>query len=127
MWTIRTLYVGSIALACGCATTAPEHAVFRDDAPSMSAIYHSAAGQRGVYPHERPIISGSVSYGSEALAGWTRDQATEVFNLFPEGPNPVLLMYVFPHLTGERIGVPGFTTPFRMYANDYYALPGEVD
>ena len=75
----------------------------------MDQVYRDAA-RGGLTGSARPVISGVPGVGREALDGWTREQANEIFNLFPEGPNPVLLMYVFPHLTGDGTPVPGFTT-----------------
>ncbi len=50
--------------------------------------------------------------------------ATE--GLFPRLFNPVLYMYVFPHLVGvEGLPVPGYTTAFRLYERDHFAQPGE--
>lgn len=40
--------------------------------------------------------------------------------------NPMLLIYVFPHLaTDERMPVPGYWTAIPMYERDEFALPGE--
>ena len=56
MLRIRSLCVWAIATVCGCVTTAPEQAVFRDDAPSMSAIYHNAASGSGILRMVTPIF-----------------------------------------------------------------------
>ncbi len=40
--------------------------------------------------------------------------------------NPMLLIYIFPHLaTDERMPVPGYWTAIPMYERDEFALPGE--
>ena len=41
------------------------------------------------------------------LHGYTRDAYTELDIRFPRLPNPILIMYVFPHLSGELTPVPG--------------------
>jgi conjugative transfer region lipoprotein (TIGR03751 family) len=56
-----------------------------------------------------------------------REAATEIESVFPRLPNPTLVMYVFPHLSGdERTPVPGYVTTFPFYEKLEYALPGEV-
>lgn len=59
-------------------------------------------------------------------SGFVRDQQTELENKFPRLPNPVLNLFVFPHLTKDNNPVPGYTTNFNLYRSDQYALPGEV-
>jgi len=42
---------------------------------------------------------------------------------FHKIPNPELQMYIYPHLGGrDQIPVPGYTTEFNVYEQDYYAL-----
>ena len=65
--------------------------------------------------------------GENALHGYARDAFNEINVLFPRLPNPILVMYVFPHLAGEtQAPVPGYATAFPMYLQVQYALPGEV-
>jgi len=57
---------------------------------------------------------------------FTRNQTNEITNLFPQLPNPQLVMYVYPHLASEdEVPVPGYTTAFSLYEKNHYALPGE--
>jgi conjugative transfer region lipoprotein (TIGR03751 family) len=57
---------------------------------------------------------------------YTRTAANEIRSLFPRLPNPDLLMYVYPHLSGsEQAPVPGYSTVFPFYQRVQYALPGE--
>jgi conjugative transfer region lipoprotein (TIGR03751 family) len=57
---------------------------------------------------------------------YTRTAANEIRNLFPRLPNPDLVMYVYPHLSGtEQAPVPGYSTVFPFYQRVQYALPGE--
>jgi len=68
-----------------------------------------------------------VQTGNADLVGYTRDASNELDNTFRLLPNPVLVMYVFPHLSGvEGTPVPGYTTKFSMYDKPEFALPGEV-
>lgn len=72
---------------------------------------------------------GSRPAGAEAdsLDGWTREAHTEIESIFPRLPNPDLVMYVFPHLSGDGHPVPGYATTFPMYESVQYALPGEAE
>jgi conjugative transfer region lipoprotein (TIGR03751 family) len=58
-------------------------------------------------------------------AGFIRTQATELESRFPRLPNPILNMFIVPHLTKGGNPVPGYTTHFNLYKVDQYALPGE--
>ena len=65
--------------------------------------------------------------GIDHYVGFVRDSANEINGLFPRLPNPTLVMYIFPHLSGEvRSPVPGYVTTFPLYKTLEYALPGEV-
>lgn len=60
--------------------------------------------------------------------GYTRNAATEIDNLFPTLPNPMLVMHVFPHLSGtENTPVPGYATALPMFERVEFALPGELE
>ena len=70
----------------------------------------------------RPLLTGETD-----LQGYTREAFNEINVLFPRLPNPTLVMYVFPHLSGDtHAPVPGYATAFPMYEQVEYALPGEV-
>jgi len=57
---------------------------------------------------------------------YTRTATNEIYRQFQRLPNPDLVMYVFPHLTGtEAVPVPGYTTVFPLYQRVQYAMPGE--
>lgn len=59
------------------------------------------------------------------LRGYTRTANNESNILFKRLPNPMLVGYVFPHLTKDNVPIPGYSIPFRMSPKDYWALPGE--
>ncbi len=51
---------------------------------------------------------------------------SEISDAFPILENPMLVMYVFPHVATEsRIPIPGYWTAFPMYERLEFALPGE--
>jgi len=129
---IQLLVLGLVAsisaLLGGCAST--KDSVLPQDGPSMQAIYEShmsGLGQQSPQALRRGLGDRALVSGDASLAGFTRDAAHEIDNLFPRLPNPTLVMYVFPHLSHEeRVPVPGYATAFPMYERVEYALPGEV-
>ena len=74
----------------------------------------------------RPLIEADVQAAPANNAGYTRTAANEIYRQFHRLPNPDLVMYVFPHLTGsDPVPVPGYTTVFPLYQGVQYAMPGE--
>ncbi|KPW15856.1 TIGR03751 family conjugal transfer lipoprotein [Pseudomonas syringae] len=72
----------------------------------------------------RPLVDPSSNAGEQA--SYTRTAQTEIYNLFPRLPNPDLVLYVYPHLSGsEQAPVPGYSTVFPLYRTVQYAQPGE--
>ncbi|AKK01079.1 TIGR03751 family conjugal transfer lipoprotein [Pseudomonas citrulli] len=72
----------------------------------------------------RPLAHTEFSASPEEP--YTRTAANEIRNLFPRLPNPDLVLYVYPHLSGtEQAPVPGYSTVFPFYQRVQYALPGE--
>lgn len=108
---------GLLALsACG---STPTSEIFRDDVPSMGEIYGASTARVRGPRHVAGKSDGDVT-------GYTREAGNEIRNLFPTLENPTLLMYVFPHVTGKGVAVPGYATAFPMYEQGViYALPGE--
>lgn len=73
---------------------------------------------------KRPLIE-DVSK-NQTYAPYTRTASNEIYRQFERLPNPDLVMYVFPHLSGsEPTPVPGYTTVFPFYQRVQYAMPGE--
>lgn len=122
---VRYFPVWISLLLIGCAGT--KESVLPQDGPSMKAIYdrHMRSVQTDATQHikqQRLPPSGIAHY-----RGFVREAAEEIDTRFPRLPNPTLVMYVFPHLSGdERTPVPGYVTTFPFYEKVEYALPGEV-
>lgn len=56
----------------------------------------------------------------------TAEVASEIESTFPVLDNPMLIMYVFPHVATEsRLPVPGYWTAIPMYERTEFAEPGE--
>ncbi|PJG84810.1 TIGR03751 family conjugal transfer lipoprotein [Conservatibacter flavescens] len=69
-----------------------------------------------------------VNYiSSNEQSAYTRTAENEIKNLFPQLPNPDLIMYVYPHLStsGEPMPIPGYSTVIPFYGRVQYAQPGE--
>lgn len=121
--------IGWISLALGgCAST--KESVLPQDGPSMKAIYDAhfeGIGADDPYVLRRELGTRPLGDDDVDLAGYSRTAHTELETIFPQLPNPTLVMYVFPHLAGsERVPVPGYATTFTLYERVEYALPGEV-
>ncbi|MFZ7230574.1 TIGR03751 family conjugal transfer lipoprotein [Avibacterium avium] len=69
-----------------------------------------------------------VHYVSAKEQGdYTHTAENEIKNLFPQLPNPDLIMYVYPHLSSseEPMPIPGYSTVIPFYSRVQYAQPGE--
>lgn len=66
-----------------------------------------------------------ASYHDRHLS-YTRSAENEIDRQFQRLPNPDLVMYVFPHLSGtQAVPIPGYSTVFPLYQRVHYAMPGE--
>ncbi len=119
-----TLVLISLLLA-GCASN--KESVLPQDGPTMKEIYtgHLVSINQDNSPAKETALLSSA--GIDHYVGFIREAANEIDTLFPRLPNPTLVMYIFPHLSGEeRHPVPGYVTSFPFYETVEYALPGEV-
>lgn len=74
----------------------------------------------------RPLVEGDNTLLAANQMNYSRHAQNEIYSQFKRLPNPDLVMYVFPHLSGtEPVPVPGYTTVFPLYQRVRYALPGE--
>jgi len=119
--------LAALALLTGCSTT--KENVIPQDGPDMRQIYSEhmrRSGTRADLLRQRSELDRPVKPGRQDLHAYTREAANEINQVFPLLPNPQMVLYVFPHLSGEGAPVPGYATAFPMYPVDQYALPGEV-
>jgi conjugative transfer region lipoprotein (TIGR03751 family) len=125
---LLVILISISGLPMGCSST--KESVLPQDGPSMKAIYEAhvaAMGAEDAAALRRELGSRPLADDERDLAGYARSAETELDTIFPRLPNPTLVMYVFPHLSGrERLPVPGYATRFSLYERDEYALPGEV-
>ncbi len=98
--------------------------------PDMKAIYEQHMSDIGLNSNQaaRDALKNRPLHAHELdLSGYVRDAFNELDAHFPRLPNPTLVLYVFPHLSGnERVPVPGYATRFSLYTQVEYALPGEI-
>lgn len=116
----------SALLLAGCTTT--KDAVLPQDGPPMKQLYEDHFQRIGKQrlDETRERLKRGPGGGEASLDGYVRDAHNEIRGLFPEVPNPTLVMFVFPHLAGpKKVPVPGYATSFPMYEGVKYALPGE--
>lgn len=74
----------------------------------------------------RPLADVDAQSIASENTSYTRTAKNEIDRQFQRLPDPDLVMYVFPHLTGtEATPVPGYSTVFPFYQRIQYALPGE--
>ena len=60
------------------------------------------------------------------LSATRKREETELADEFELLDNPMLLIYVYPHIaTDDRMPVPGYWTAIPLYERDEFALPGE--
>jgi len=125
---VYLLLILSISVA-GCA--GGKDTVLPDDGQTIAKIYQqhfSDIGLNGTLAAREALSNRQVHGQIEDLSGFVREAYDELDRHFPRLPNPALVMYVFPHVSGaERVPIPGYTTTFTLYRHVEYALPGETN
>ncbi len=97
------------------------------NAPSESTRRAPTTKSERTTKNEQAIDRALIETEPSPLNAYTRDASNELEGLFKTLPNPTLFMYTRPHLVGrDGIPVPGYTTQFKMFNRDHFALPGEV-
>ncbi|WP_045227196.1 TIGR03751 family conjugal transfer lipoprotein [Methyloterricola oryzae] len=112
----------------GCSPLGTKDTILPQGGPSMKEVYDAHFDRNHRRPERaREEIEGRGPGAADlSLAGWTREANSEISNVFPRLPNPDLVLYVFPHMSGSGYPVPGYATVFPMYDGVEYALPGEM-
>ncbi len=113
----------SLLVLSGCVGT-PEK-LGNANRPTVKQIYmDKLRGKAGTM--NRETTHRAIHPDDGDLQGQTRSRYQALNNRFPFLPNPVLVMYVFPHLTSAGTPIPGYATFFKFFAADPVALPHEV-
>jgi len=128
-----SLYLTWISLLClvlsGCSTD--KDTLLPHGEQTMFDIWNGAGSQGtqqqlldALQQLRRPLVQAHFSAAHQE--SYTRNATNEIHNLFPRLPNPDLVLYVYPHLSGtEHAPIPGYSTVFPFYQRVQYALPGE--
>ena len=135
-WTERLAVVLVIIALAGCATN--KEKLLTHGGRTMLDIWNqetggAAGGGRASLKLldarqvlRRPLTDAHAQGASAVQAGYTRTAQNEIYRQFHRLPNPDLVMYVYPHLSGtDPVPVPGYSTVFPLYQRVQYALPGE--
>lgn len=119
------IWISLFGLLAGCASDTAQ--LLPPGEHDIQAIWNGAAGQGSPLQQARQALRRPLEAEPQALeAPYSRSAANEIRSQFPRLPNPDLLLYVYPHLTGsEQAPVPGYTTVLPFYQKVQYALPGE--
>jgi len=102
---------------------------------TMTQIYDQTAGLSTTadlptpqFQAARPVTGVPIGSGHLEYVGYTRNAQNEVNTLFKPLPNPMIPVYVYPHLAKlgtDIVPIPGYTTSFFLYNQPYFALPSE--
>lgn len=103
------IWISAVGLT-GCAS--PKARVFGEDMPTMKAIHDMKFNRMD----DEALVKPQRVVGDSLMA---------LDSEFQWLPNPTLMMYVFAHITPAGHPVPGYSTFFRMYTQDYIATPSE--
>lgn len=124
---LAAIILFSAVTITGCSTS--KEKMFPHSSETMNDIYNQktggGAGQRFDNRYELRRELDDISQNLETI-NHTRSAEVEINNLFKRLPNPDLVMYIYPHLTGDgKLPVPGYSTVFSFYGEVQYAMPGE--
>ncbi|MGP3791634.1 TIGR03751 family conjugal transfer lipoprotein [Pseudomonas sp. B392_1p] len=119
------IWISLLALLQGCASDS--HELLPRGERDMQQIWSGATTGQTTLQEARLALRRPVDVSPHAVnTPYTRTAANEIRSQFQRLPNPDLVLYVFPHLTGsEQAPVPGYSTVFPFYKQVHYALPGE--
>lgn len=96
---------------------------------TMQEVYDQAMGatSQGRVLDQRSVLRRSLKEAESDYSDFVRTESTQLQAKFSLLPNPVMYMFVAPHLsTADGVPVPGYLTEFKLFTQDHYALPGEV-
>lgn len=124
------------ALACvfaallGCSTDKDE--LMPTGPHTMLDLWNGSAGASLNGPSNRLLMDARqqlrrpLNEAADVQTTYTRTAQNEIYSQFKRLPNPDMVLYVFPHLTGtDPAPIPGYSTVFPFYQRVQYAMPGE--
>ena len=123
----RAIIVSSVLLMMsGCASRSTSSGFFPSEGLSVNEIYQQTLRQGDDDFKQRRTKGGGVQMVD--YKGYTRDAQNETRNLFKSKKNPLIPIYIYPHVAligDEEVAKPGYTTSFRLYKQNRYALNWE--
>ena len=121
------ILIGGAMVLSGCVTS--KDAMIPKSDNNMREVYaqHMGKASSGTAMDERMALRRPMVEDEVDLAAYTRTESNHLNSQFTFIPNPVLVMYIAPHLaTASEVPIPGYVTQFRMYEKDHYAMPHEM-
>jgi len=129
-WIKSSSGLALLVLVASCSTDKDE--LMPHGQQNMLDLWNQAAGSRGSSSANRELIDARLQLRRPLMDAdsdqrpHTRTAQNEIYSQFKRLPNPDLVMYVFPHLTGtDPAPIPGYSTVFPLYQRVQYAMPGE--
>lgn len=121
-------YLLFLFLLSGCSTSQETLLPVNSDTTMLNLWNQRVGGAQTLMERRsqlrRPLVDPQTLI--EDQRSYTRNAASEIQSQFIRLPNPDLVMYIYPHLTGDSpVPVPGYSTVFPFYTQVQYALPGE--
>ncbi|CNK40400.1 putative lipoprotein [Yersinia enterocolitica] len=122
---VKVLLVALIAISVtGCSTSKDEILPAGDS--TMLALWQNKALAHSKIPLLRRLTDQNNDAYQAIAESYTRTAENEIQQLFPRLPNPDMVIYIYPHMSGsEPVPIPGYSSVFPFYSRVQYALPGE--
>lgn len=117
------------ALLAGCSTTKDELLPAGDSTMLELWQNRGSSGRTATEARStlRRALTSEDSAARQAIEeSYTRTAENEIQQTFPRLPNPDMVIYIYPHMSGNAPApVPGYSSVFPFYSRVQYALPGE--
>ncbi len=116
-----------LTILSGCASNRAER-LSREDGPRSIDILRGATGGTDSNKRVEDIYRARHMLAAKSnRESYTRTAENELLVEFRQHPNPLIKIFVYPHLsTRDNAPIPGYTTAISLYEKDEYALPSEL-
>lgn len=120
------ILLAAAVLLSGCGTTKEQ--ILPPGKSTMRTVWQQKTGKtpdhRTRQHLQRRGITDNATVHRVTAKHYPRDAVNDIRQRFPRLPNPDMVIYVFPHLTGgEPVPVPGYSSVFPFRSRVQYALP----
>ncbi|MBP2170713.1 conjugative transfer region lipoprotein (TIGR03751 family) [Erwinia toletana] len=121
---MKRLTILPLVLLSACSTSQQQMMPVDKDT-TMLKLWQQQSGGTQLLLDSRSLLRRTPAQVSDQRS-YSRNATNEIHQLFPRLPDPDMVLYIFPHLAGNRTTpVPGYSTVFPFYSHTQYALPGE--